>query len=650
MADDTEIRRINWTEVFSFTQIFKSFKLAMHFSKLVLALAAIVLIYVFGTIMDGLWGTFGSYVAPNEITNHFTKSDGDFAQFKTDWEKGRASQAAKLVQSVRSEKYDLDKFRQNYIKSSYLRDAFLEKLSKYKEENEKDYQAKVRETQLELQNKTPDWDDLLAMAKADFKLEIAKLEWIIKEAKPAAQQKVNALSDKEKVKAQAELDESLKILPTGIPKTRLEFSKAVEDIRGQTIFKAFREYELQCMGGALDSVLRLNFAGGLDAYRAAARSGADVARGPAVNPNETPGLICWVLLSLQGLSWLLTTHWIYGPIFLLLALATWAVFGGAIYRIAALHAAREEKMSAMQALRFSIGKFLSFLTAPLLPLGLMLLVGVGIMLAGLVLNLAVLDAVVGLLFVLVLIAGLAIAFLLVGWFFGGSLMYPTIAVEGSDSFDAMSRSFSYVLNRPWRSLLYGLVAVVYGTITYLFVRFFVFLALISSRAFLKVTVGMGETMGPAADKVDVVWAQPTFDNLWGSFNWEAMGWFTDNITATLIGFWTFLLAGLVLAYLVSYFASASTVIYLLLRRQVDATDTDDVYVEEADENLPAVEPTAKTEVPPAATAPETQATAVAPTTQVVTTETPSQPTAPSAPAEPSSPSTPPVGTENPPQS
>ena len=41
MTDEQhELRRINWTEVFSFTHIFKSFKMAIHPSKLGLALAA----------------------------------------------------------------------------------------------------------------------------------------------------------------------------------------------------------------------------------------------------------------------------------------------------------------------------------------------------------------------------------------------------------------------------------------------------------------------------------------------------------------------------------------------------------------------------------------------------------------------------------
>ena len=45
MTDEsTELRRINWSETFPFTRIFQSFKMAVHLSKLLLALGAILLI------------------------------------------------------------------------------------------------------------------------------------------------------------------------------------------------------------------------------------------------------------------------------------------------------------------------------------------------------------------------------------------------------------------------------------------------------------------------------------------------------------------------------------------------------------------------------------------------------------------------------
>ena len=80
---------------------------------------------------------------------------------------------------------------------------------------------------------------------------------------------------------------------------------------------------------------------------------------------------------------------------------------------------------------------------------------------------------------LVFFAFLGVAFvlmlLLLGILGGFNLLYPTIAVEGADAFDAMSRSFAYVYARPWRLLFYTVTALVYGVVTFLFVSFAVYL-------------------------------------------------------------------------------------------------------------------------------------------------------------------------------
>ena len=76
----------------------------------------------------------------------------------------------------------------------------------------------------------------------------------------------------------------------------------------------------------------------------------------------------------------------FALIFGVYVLSLWALLGGAIYRIAALHAAREEKTSIGQALRFSAGKFLSFLMAPVIPLGVILLIGAVMALGGRIAN------------------------------------------------------------------------------------------------------------------------------------------------------------------------------------------------------------------------------------------------------------------------
>ena len=356
---------------------------------------------------------------------------------------------------------------------------------------------------------------------------------------------------------------------------------------------------MYCLSKAIMAVRYGNILGGLSEYRAtlAAKAIPSMAVStqqlPRVNPptplGDRPGFVHWGLLAVHGVCWMVCEHWVYALIFLVTSLGVVAFFGGAVHRVAALHFAREEKISIVQAMKFSCGKFLSFFTAPLIPLVAILVLGLFLAFGGFLFGWALGwipylgNFLLGLLFFVPIILGLLIAFLLVGLLGGFPLMYPTIAVEGSDSFDAMSRSFSYIFARPWRAGFYGLVALVYGTITYLFVRFFAFIALTATHGFVKWGMfGGGERLHQDADKLDVMWHAPTFDSLFGSFNWEAMSE-SESIGAWLIGVWVFLVAASVFAYLLSYAASSTTVIYYLLRRKVDATDLDDVYVEELEE-------------------------------------------------------------------
>ena len=170
-----------------------------------------------------------------------------------------------------------------------------------------------------------------------------------------------------------------------------------------------------------------------------------------------------------GPSWAISQHPVFFSIYGLFFLAIWSIFGGAIARIAAVHVARDEKISIRQALRFSTSKFLSFLSAPVIPMLIVLIVGLIVAVGGFLTNIPFIGPIlVGALFFLALAAGFVMTLVLLGLIGGFNLMYPTIAVEGSDSFDAISRSFSYLYARPWRLAFYTLVAVVYGGLTYAF--------------------------------------------------------------------------------------------------------------------------------------------------------------------------------------
>src|SRR4029078_5376401 len=67
-----------------------------------------------------------------------------------------------------------------------------------------------------------------------------------------------------------------------------------------------------------------------------------------------------------------------------------------------------------------------------------------------------------------LLAGLVMTLLLIGMV-GYPMMYTTLSTEGSDTFDALSRSYNYVYESPWHYLWYSIVALAYGVVLVLFV-------------------------------------------------------------------------------------------------------------------------------------------------------------------------------------
>ena len=67
MAEETNVvRGINWRETFPFTHVFRSFRVAIHPSKLILALLAILILYTGGRMLDGMWSARSRGV-PEEI-------------------------------------------------------------------------------------------------------------------------------------------------------------------------------------------------------------------------------------------------------------------------------------------------------------------------------------------------------------------------------------------------------------------------------------------------------------------------------------------------------------------------------------------------------------------------------------------------------
>lgn len=610
MADESqELPRVNWNEVFAFTHVFKSFRMAIHVSKLALALAAVLLIWLWGSILDTAGGWTGTRVLQGEIVQYVDSSARAFEKWEGRAETTRASDLVNQWRDAHAEREGLRDFLADLGTEGgggrHFGDAFQAKLI---EPNQPTWpklpDQKERDRQVE-----KDWSKAVGEVEDIFDQQVERIETLIDGAETAAKARIAkdpALNSDAKEEAEAKLAEDILAAGRALTLRKLKFRYKIEQIQGSGVFEALKAYEGRCLSNALLAVRCGNITGGLAAYQRTMADRArmldpqpDISGIPAaltpVPADETPGLLFWVLMMLNGLCWLIARHWLMAILLLGVALAVWALLGGAIHRIAALHFGRDQKISIGQALRFSAGKFPSFYFAPLIPLGIILVIGVLLSLGGFLFGSWGGGILMGVLLPLALIGGLLIAFLLVGLGGGGALMYPTIAVESSDSFDAIGRSYSYVYGRPWRAAFYSLVAVVYGVICYLFVRFCAFLALAATHWFVGAgVVGGGQTISPTADKLDVLWPAPTFDNLLTSAPGEAMGG-VEPVGAWLIWFWTMFVAATVLAFLLSFLASATTSIYFLLRRRIDATDLDDVYVDEPMEEFgaePAEEPTA----------------------------------------------------------
>jgi hypothetical protein len=309
---------------------------------------------------------------------------------------------------------------------------------------------------------------------------------------------------------------------------------------------------------------------------------------------------------------------------MLLTLVVWSFFGGAITRIAAVQIARGEKIGMFEALRFTFKRWLSYITAPLFPLGFVFFLLILMAIFGLFGMIPYFGDVLvsGLFWPIMLVFGLVMAVALVG-LVGWPLMSATISTEGTDSWEAVSRSYSYVFQRPWNYAWYSVVAICYGAVVVFFVGFmgsltvylakwgvaqtpfiqaakrepsFLFVYAPTSFGWRELLLEGTQTdsktnlvaerasrapvVGPGAGGSYNRWNRindPAYQEYVGNLNWG------NKAGAFLVGFWLSIVFLLVLGFGYSYFWTASTIIYLLMRRNVDSAELDEVYLEEDDQ-------------------------------------------------------------------
>jgi hypothetical protein len=308
---------------------------------------------------------------------------------------------------------------------------------------------------------------------------------------------------------------------------------------------------------------------------------------------DIPGVVKNVACYFKAAEWALRHHFIYCIIFFVIYLAVISIAGGAICRIAALQFARGEKPGLTEALRFSTKRFTSFFLAPLTPIGIIIVPVVFIFILGLMGNIPrVGELIIGISIPLALISGALITVVLIGMFAGFNLMYPAVAYDGSDCFDSISRSFSYVYTKPWRMGFYTTIAAVYGAISYTFVRFFAFILLLATHLLLE--LGVWVENSEKVCKFTAIWPKPTFMKLISYKDVVATNW-TESVAAFLIYLFLLAVVGLVVSFIISFYFSANTIIYSLMRYKVDNTAFEDIYTYYDETEIDAPIPESKTD-------------------------------------------------------
>jgi hypothetical protein len=588
MAEESQtLHNVNWRELFPFIHVFRSFRVAIHPSKLFLGLLLVLALYGGGRVLDAIWMRV-YYPSAGEIDW--------FTAYKWGQERGRSFDAVRE---------DLQQAYLNQYASRLKAAGFVTgdqaamdaaRRGKYYSDLERRIITSRNEALAAADKRLN--DDLAQADKAtnDTDREIRR-----REARDQHESAIRQAQEQTKV----ELENLARLAP-------------------RPIFDEFMDYEARQFGNVIQSTLAFNWLNGLSgrgsseaaAFTRGHALDSDVLAAGAAFSGPVSVVQSVANFAVVGPGWLIRYHLGYFVIYACWFLLIWAIFGGAIARIAAVHVARDEKISVRQALRFSSSKVLSFIFAPVIPLIIIVVVGIIVAIGGLILYIPVIGPIaVGALFLLALLAGFVMTLVVVGTAGGFNLMYPTVAVEGSDSFDAISRSFSYIFARPWRMIFYTVVSLIYGALTFIFCRYFVYIMLGLTHFFVGWFLG-----GRAGRYYPEIWPPVTDQNLAYHLVFPALAW-SEQIGAVLISLWVYIILGLLAGYVVSFYFSSNTIIYFLMRREVDATEMDDVYLEETDDDFG--------ETAAAASAPGVETvTTPTTTTSVVTTTDPAPPAEP----------------------
>lgn len=280
---------------------------------------------------------------------------------------------------------------------------------------------------------------------------------------------------------------------------------------------------------------------------------------PYVGPLQL--LLAWRSIFNPAVAWSVVWYLLLGEV---LGLAVWAYGAGLITRIAVVDLAREERIGIGKAVVYVNPRWPSYFASPTFPLVGVAFVMVPLIVLGWIMRLDAGVLLAGIVWPLVLIGGLFVAILLLGLLFGWPFFWVATSADNSDAFDAVSRAYSYVFQRPLHLLFYACVSVILGWLGWLLVAGIA--AAVIQFSLWGVAWGLGTVR---------------IQELSAMIQAEAAGEVAISSSAragaSLIALFHGGVRLLVSAYLSSYLLVAASGIYLLVREHVDGKDPGDVF-------------------------------------------------------------------------
>ncbi len=260
-------------------------------------------------------------------------------------------------------------------------------------------------------------------------------------------------------------------------------------------------------------------------------------------------------------------HKAFTIVYALVLIIVLAFGGGALSRMTACEIGLEEKLRAQEGVDFSIASWRSLLLSLMLPLLIAAVLAGVLIVGGKLLMLPWIDVLGGVLYGLALLVGFGVAFLVIGYALGFSLLLPAVACENCDAADAQQRAYAYVLGRPLHLLGFGAVGLIGLAIGFVVVSFV-------ASVLLNFTAGL---IGVWSDNTAFAAAggASLFD-LTGQTTALHVTWHSQ-VAAWFVSFWQTVVVGLVGGYVFANYFSGSTITYLLMRRACDGQEITEIW-------------------------------------------------------------------------